>query len=141
MAVVGELEETGRLTGAAAGGRRSGGDGPRQPRPYTLTRGRTRPDHRLRADTHLAVGPAAPAEGLPREAAQVIDICRRRSVVSVAEVSALMGVPLWATKIIVSDQLTSGAVALCTPAAEHQTNAALDAALLERVLVQLRAAF
>ncbi|MFK0120143.1 DUF742 domain-containing protein [Streptomyces sp. NPDC090994] len=78
-------------------------------RTYTLTGGRTRPRHRLALETVLETGPRRPGPGQAEECQQIVALCRdhRRSV---AELAGLLGRPVTAAKILVSDLLDAGAL-------------------------------
>jgi len=96
-------------------------------RPYVLTRGRTRSGVHLELETLVSVGPKPPVEHH-----RVVELCRRP--ISVAEVAALMGVPLGVARVVVGDLAGQGAVVV------HDTAVVdiPDSALLERVLAGLR---
>jgi hypothetical protein len=112
-------------------------------RPYTITRGRTRLGRVLLVETLVSAlnRPADPDDrGLPELAA----ICEltRGQMRSIAEISALLQIPLGVVKVLVSDLAEQGRVRV------HGDDSAepLDAAgalpgkrdLLERVLGGLR---
>jgi hypothetical protein len=103
-------------------------------RPYALTGGRTRPTR------------AYPMEALVRTAVQVLDgavrspeeraiaeLCRESR--SVAEVAALVRLPLGVTNVLVGDLVDRGVVRVHTTTTPDQ---APDSSLVRRVLTGLR---
>ncbi|MFK0238372.1 DUF742 domain-containing protein [Streptomyces vinaceus] len=99
------------------------------PRPYTLTRGRTHANWDLRLET-LVHTTATAAGGCLSPVPEHETICElARSPRSVAELSALLRIPLGVTRVLVSDLADSGLVYVHEAPAER---AATD--LLERVL-------
>ncbi|MFK0223833.1 DUF742 domain-containing protein [Streptomyces vinaceus] len=128
--------------GAAYGsGEGEGDDGyvPLGPRPYALTRGRTRPS------VHLAVealvqsvpdhGPGGwEPVGLTHDHDRIRRLCRQ--VHSVAEVAALLGMPLGVARVLVADLAQAALVTVELPRADAQGRP--DVMLMERVLDGLR---
>ncbi|RNG04771.1 DUF742 domain-containing protein [Streptomyces botrytidirepellens] len=128
------------------------GRGARRParvRPYSLTGGRTRSGHVLLVETFVASlepadGPAdgpgdpVPTTGTPGtrmlpEIRAIIELCRRMR--SVAEVSAMLKIPLGVVRVLLSDLADQGKIRVYgTGRGPGQP----DRALLERVLVGLR---
>jgi hypothetical protein len=106
-------------------------------RPYTITRGRTRPvgDEEIEVETLVwTTSMAAPSR--PTMSAHcrfVVDMCQE--VISVAEVGARLGVPIGVARVLVGDMAKAGLVCLQRPrhASDHP-----DIGLLERVLYGLR---
>ncbi|MFI9205622.1 DUF742 domain-containing protein [Streptomyces sp. NPDC053048] len=116
-------------------------------RPYSLTGGRTRCGHLLLVETFVAApggppgagdGPSEPPSGglasrvLP-EVRAIVGLCRRLR--SVAEVSALLKMPLGVVRVLLSDLADQGRIRV------YGTGHAIgrpDRALLERVLSGLR---
>ncbi|GEC09549.1 hypothetical protein SSP24_72040 [Streptomyces spinoverrucosus] len=108
---------------------------PLGPRPYALTRGRTRAslDLAVEALVRAAPGPHhAQGPALLPEHRRIRDLCTQPR--SVAEISALAPLPLGVARVLVADLAQSGLVTV------HQAGAAgpSDAHLLERVLRGLR---
>ncbi|KAK1182104.1 DUF742 domain-containing protein [Streptomyces sp. NBS 14/10] len=112
-------------------------------RPYSLTGGRTRSGHVLLVETFVAtletpdgaVEPAlsGPASRMVPEIRAIIDLCRRMR--SVAEVSALLKIPLGVVRVLLSDLADQGKIRVYgTGRGPGQP----DRALLERVLSGLR---
>ena len=101
-------------------------------RPYVFTRGRTRSQLELSLEALVSVVPTAPTGHMSGEHHAVLGLCREPR--SVAEVAALLDVPLGVARVLVGDLAAAGAVAL------HRTAGAAgpDIALLERVLSGLR---
>lgn len=103
-------------------------------RPYLITGGRTEPVDELPVEALLEALPSAAerAESLRFEPQRVIELCQSRR--SVAEVAALLGVPLGVARVLVSDLVADGLIRV------HETAAATgpDVHLLERLLDGLR---
>jgi hypothetical protein len=106
-------------------------------RPYAMTGGRTRPVH---ADLEMeslvsttSVGEAS-VEALNFEQQSIALLCR--DVLSVAEVSARLDLPLGVVRVLVGDMAEEGLVMVHRPADPDDRP---DLALLERVLYGLRA--
>ena len=104
--------------------------------PYTMTGGRTNP---TRADLELEAlvatrrhGPPASAD-LALEQRSIVELCRE--TLSIAEVSARLGIPINVVKILVGDLVDAGLVAVHQPRAADQPPS-VD--LLTRVLHRLR---
>ncbi|QKV92582.1 DUF742 domain-containing protein [Streptomyces sp. NA02950] len=124
--------------GSARPARRAG-----RVRPYSLTGGRTRSGHVLLVETFVASlespdGRFDPAPGgagtrmLP-EIRAIIELCRRMR--SVAEVSAMLKIPLGVVRVLLSDLADQGKIRVYgTGRGPGQP----DRALLERVLSGLR---
>ncbi|HSK61821.1 MAG TPA: DUF742 domain-containing protein [Actinomycetospora sp.] len=105
-------------------------------RPYAWTGGRTRPVYDLAVETLVSVGTAGrdPSQ-LPRyEHRAVAELCREPR--SVAEVAALLTLPLGVARVLIGDMASQGTVVV------HQTASTSgdvpDRALMERVLSGLR---
>ena len=106
-------------------------------RPYTITRGRTRPvgDEEIEVET-LVWTTSMAASSPPTMSAHwrsVADLCQE--VISVAEVGARLGVPIGVARVLVGDMAKAGLVSLQRP--RHASNHP-DIGLLERVLYGLR---
>jgi Protein of unknown function (DUF742). len=105
-------------------------------RPYVLTHGRTRSRFDLSLETLVSAVPmAAPTTVRGPAAAEhraVIALCREPR--SVAEVAAMIGLPLGVTRVMLGDLAVSGAVAVHRSVGESGP----DLALMERVLIGLR---
>jgi hypothetical protein len=99
-------------------------------RPYVLTGGRTRASRELPIESLVSIGlpgrPRGPVVTL--EQRQVVDLCAQPR--SIAEVAALVRVPLGVARVLVADLADSGAVTV------HATVPA-DVALMRRVLTGL----
>jgi hypothetical protein len=125
---------------AGAGGARDSGnrmDPSRRIRPYTMTGGRTRPQHdELELET-LVTATARAAElwpSLSLEQQSLTSLCQ--DVVSIAEVAAQLGMPVNVVRILIGDLADEGLILVHH--AEHGRTRP-DVALLERVLYGLRA--
>jgi hypothetical protein len=112
-------------------------------RPYSLTGGRTRSGHDFLVETFVATveGPAEPyalargvrAERLLPERRAIVELCRR--VRSVAEISALLRMPLGVVRVLLSDLADQGRIRVY---GTGHGSGGPDRALLERVLSGLR---
>ena len=106
-------------------------------RPYTITRGRTRPVGDEEIEVETLVWTTSMAASLPPTMSahwrSVADMCQ--DVISVAEVGARLGVPIGVARVLVGDMAKAGLVSLQRPrhASDHP-----DIGLLERVLYGLR---
>lgn len=103
-------------------------------RPYALTGGRTRSRHHLLVETLVSVPRYDPAlsEALMPESKALYE--RARSQLSIAELSALLAIPLGVVRVLISDLAAQGAV-LIHPTAHAFRN---DLGVLERILSGLR---
>jgi hypothetical protein len=100
-------------------------------RPYARTGGRTRPAHDLAIEALISTVPAAPGRYLSREHWAIANLCRHPR--SVAEVAALLTIPLGVARVLLGDLATDGTVVV------HRTSqVAPDLALMRRVLTGLR---
>ncbi|MEZ3161397.1 DUF742 domain-containing protein [Microbacterium sp. BWT-B31] len=103
-------------------------------RPYALTRGRTAPTRAyplealVRTDLEMLDGLR-----LSPEERSIAELCRRSR--SVAEVAALVHIPLGVARVLIGDLVERGVVRVHTQA---EPDSAPGAALLERVLSGLR---
>ncbi|WP_234332636.1 DUF742 domain-containing protein [Streptomyces sp. NRRL S-87] len=107
---------------------------PARVRPYSLTGGRTRFGHVLLVETFVATLDArdeAPAR-MP-EMRAIVEVCRRMR--TVAEISALLKLPLGVVRVLLSDLADQGRIRVYGTG--HGTGRP-DRALLERVLSGLR---
>ncbi|MFR9674537.1 DUF742 domain-containing protein [Streptomyces sp. TR06-5] len=122
------------------GQRQPYGDDGEQPlvRPYAMTGGRTRPRYQLAIEALVSTS-ADPAhlQGLLPEHQRICGLCME--VKSVAEVSALLSIPLGVARILVADLAEAGMVAIHQPGGgTAEPGGAPDVTLLERVLSGLR---
>ncbi|MCX2967465.1 DUF742 domain-containing protein [Streptomyces sp. TRM70308] len=106
-------------------------------RPYAMTGGRTRPRYQLAIEA-LVSNSADPGQlhGLLPEHQRICHLCRE--VKSVAEISALLAIPLGVARILVADLAEAGMVAIHQPGGDSEPGGAPDVTLLERVLSGLR---
>jgi hypothetical protein len=106
-------------------------------RPYTITRGRTRPARDEEIEFETLVWTTSTAASWPSTLnahwRAVADLCQE--VVSLAEVAAHLGVPIGVARVLIGDMAEAGLVHLQRPrhAGDHP-----EIALLERVLYGLR---
>ncbi|MDT0322629.1 DUF742 domain-containing protein [Streptomyces millisiae] len=112
---------------------------PQQPlvRPYAMTGGRTRPRYQLAIEA-LVSTTADPVQlqGQLPEHQRICQLCYE--VKSVAEVSALLSLPLGVARILVADLAEAGLVAIHQPGHDGDPGGQPDVTLLERVLSGLR---
>ncbi|SNQ47278.1 conserved hypothetical protein [Frankia canadensis] len=106
----------------------------RRVRPYALTGGRTRARHHLLVETMISVpryDPALSASLMPESKALYE---RARGQLSIAELSAMLSIPLGVVRVLISDLASQGAVFI------HPTANAYphDRGVLERILHGLR---
>jgi len=124
---------------------RGGDRKPARVRPYSLTGGRTRFGHVLLVETFVAAL-EAPEErkeltnGSLRstvmpELQAIVELCRRMR--TVAEISALLKMPLGVVRVLLSDLADQGKIRVYGTGTGHGTGRP-DRALLERVLSGLR---
>jgi Protein of unknown function (DUF742) len=105
-------------------------------RPYAWTGGRTRPAYDLAIETLVSIGNAGrdPSRIPQYEHRAVAELCREPR--SVAEVAALLTLPLGVARVLIGDMASQGTVVV------HQTASTSgdvpDMALMERVLSGLR---
>ncbi|MEV7028143.1 DUF742 domain-containing protein [Kitasatospora sp. NPDC093558] len=106
-------------------------------RPFAMTGGRTRPRYELALEALVSadVDPQRLATLLP-EHQRICRLCTE--VKSVAEVSALLSLPLGVARILVADLAEAGLVAIHQPASGGESGNQPDVTLLERVLSGLR---
>lgn len=106
-------------------------------RPYAMTGGRTRPRYQLAIEAlvHTTAGPSQLQGQLP-EHQRICHLCRE--IKSVAEISALLSIPLGVARILVADLAEAGLVAIHQPGGDETAGGQPDVTLLERVLSGLR---
>ncbi|MGW6566861.1 DUF742 domain-containing protein [Streptomyces sp. NPDC054975] len=119
-----------------AGGRQGGNHNPLV-RPYAMTGGRTRPRYQLAIEA-LVSTTADPArlQGQLPEHQRICRLCFE--IKSVAEISALLSIPLGVARILVADLAEAGLVAIHQPGGDEAAGGQPDVTLLERVLSGLR---
>ncbi|WP_435130798.1 DUF742 domain-containing protein [Actinacidiphila sp. bgisy144] len=106
-------------------------------RPYAMTGGRTRPRYQLAIEA--LVSTTADPERLRGQLPEHQRICLLcREVKSVAEISALLTIPLGVVRILVADLAEAGLVAIHQPGGDEAAGGQPDVTLLERVLSGLR---
>ncbi|MFF7332588.1 DUF742 domain-containing protein [Streptomyces sp. NPDC090306] len=106
-------------------------------RPYAMTGGRTRPRYQLAIEAlvHTTAQPHQMQGQLP-EHQRICNLCRE--IKSVAEISALLTIPLGVARILVADLAEAGLVAIHQPGGDDSAGGQPDVTLLERVLSGLR---
>ena len=106
-------------------------------RPYAMTGGRTRPRYQLAIEA-LVSTTADPhqLQGQLPEHQRICHLCRE--IKSVAEISALLTIPLGVARILVADLAEAGLVAIHQPGGDETAGGQPDVTLLERVLSGLR---
>ncbi|MBV2353236.1 DUF742 domain-containing protein [Streptomyces sp. J2-1] len=129
---------------------RGGDRRPARVRPYSLTGGRTRFGHVLLVETFVAATSATEAleaaeerrelptgtlAGVMPEMRAIVEVCRRMR--TVAEIAALLRMPLGVVRVLLSDLADQGKIRVYGTGTGHGTGRP-DRALLERVLSGLR---
>jgi hypothetical protein len=116
-------------------------------RPYSLTGGRTRFGHVLLVETFVASTAALEAaeerkeltngglRSVMPELRAIVELCRRMR--TVAEIAALLKMPLGVVRVLLSDLADQGKIRVYGTGTGHGTGRP-DRALLERVLNGLR---
>ena len=125
--------------GAPGASRGAGGSGTHNPlvRPYAMTGGRTRPRYQLAIEA--LVSTTADPSRLQGQLPEHQRICRLCfEIKSVAEISALLSIPLGVARILVADLAEAGLVAIHQPGGDEAAGGQPDVTLLERVLSGLR---
>ncbi|MFI0372542.1 DUF742 domain-containing protein [Actinomadura sp. 1N219] len=107
-------------------------------RPYAVTGGRTKPRYDLAIEALVTAAPYPPRDvaALTPEYRAIMDLCR--SARSVAEVSALLRLPLGVARVLVADMAVEGLLRLHQSQPAATTGGQPDLRLLERVLSGLR---
>ncbi|SDG57674.1 Protein of unknown function [Sinosporangium album] len=104
-------------------------------RPYTVTRGRTAPRTDLALEALVSSATSAPPEAaMSTPEYQAISLLCRQ-VRSVAEISALLRIPVGVARVVVSDMAAEGLVHVHQPQLDAGR---AELSLLERVLSGLR---
>jgi hypothetical protein len=102
-----------------------------------MTGGRTRPRYQLAIEA--LVSTTTDGERLRGQLPEHQRICLLcREIKSVAEISALLTIPLGVVRILVADLAEAGLVAIHQPGGEASAGGQPDVTLLERVLSGLR---
>lgn len=83
---------------------------------YTVTKGRTASDDNPFDLVSLIVSERDPAPGMQSEHVQILEICR--SPVSVAELSAELGLPVSVVKVLLLDLCDTGGITVRHPLAQ-----------------------
>ncbi|NGN66095.1 DUF742 domain-containing protein [Streptomyces sp. A7024] len=106
-------------------------------RPYAMTGGRTRPRYQLAIEAlvQTTADPGRLQSQLP-EHQRICQLCYE--IKSVAEISALLTMPLGVARILVADLAEAGLVTIHQPGAAENASGQPDVTLLERVLSGLR---
>ncbi|WP_255956164.1 DUF742 domain-containing protein [Streptomyces odontomachi] len=106
-------------------------------RPYTMTGGRTRPRYQLAIEALVSTSiPLHEVHGQLPEHQRICHLCQE--IKSVAEISALLTIPLGVARILVADLAEAGLVAIHQPGGDDNADGQPDVTLLERVLSGLR---
>ncbi|MGW2029757.1 MULTISPECIES: DUF742 domain-containing protein [Streptomyces] len=139
--MTGTPEKPGRTQLPVRGGDRK----PARVRPYSLTGGRTRFGHVLLVETFVAALEAPEerkeltngslATRVMPEMRAIVELCRRMR--TVAEIAALLKMPLGVVRVLLSDLADQGKIRVYGTGTGHGTGRP-DRALLERVLSGLR---
>ncbi|MGW1895413.1 DUF742 domain-containing protein [Streptomyces sp. NPDC002004] len=99
-------------------------------RPYTVTQGRTRPHHPLHLTTCLVTRPATGQLLMNLEHESLLMLCSGAPR-SVAELAGRLHQPVLTIKVLISDLLDAGALALANPAGPADPDIRLLEALLD----------
>jgi hypothetical protein len=104
-------------------------------RPYQVTRGRTKPRYQLEIEAMVASAPYQTRDlsQLSPECRAILELCREWQ--SVAEISAVLRMPLGVARILVADMAAEGLVRIQQL---NHSQGGPDVKLLERVLSGLR---
>ena len=103
-------------------------------RPYTLTGGRTAPKVELPVEATLRRQGGGPEEAADANLARILEVCDKRSV---AEVSALVHMPIGVTRVLLGDLIEQGHVRVqATLTADSSQDERRE--LIERTLRGLR---
>ncbi|MFI1968989.1 hypothetical protein BLA24_23615 [Streptomyces cinnamoneus] len=106
-------------------------------RPYAMTGGRTRPRYQLAIEALVhTTAQSSQLHGQLPEHQRICHLCRE--IKSVAEISALLSIPLGVARILVADLAEAGLVAIHQPGGDAAAGGQPDVTLLERVLSGLR---
>ncbi|MEV5828594.1 DUF742 domain-containing protein [Spirillospora sp. NPDC052242] len=107
-------------------------------RPYAVTGGRTKPRYDLAIEALVTAAPYPPRDVavLTPEYRAIMDLCRQAR--SVAEVSALLRIPLGVARVLVADMAVEGLLRLHQSQPSTTAGGQPDIRLLERVLSGLR---
>jgi hypothetical protein len=101
-----------------------------------MTGGRTRPRYQLAIEALVSTSADPGAyQGLLPEHQRICHLCRELK--SVAEISALLAIPLGVARILVADLAEAGMVSIHQPSSS-EAGGQPDVTLLERVLSGLR---
>lgn len=102
-------------------------------RPFIMTGGRTRAERRdLRVETMLRATEAVPGDQLPSEQEALLRLCQ--APLSVAEVSAALGLVIGVVTVIASDLVTSGLLEV-----HHTDPVEIELDMLTRMIERVRA--
>ncbi|HEY3006897.1 MAG TPA: DUF742 domain-containing protein [Micromonosporaceae bacterium] len=111
-------------------------------RPYAVTRGRTRPRLNIALEALVETTVRGRSSisnkgGQGREHQYIAALCDGR-LQSLAEIAALMKLPLGVARVLIADMAAEGLVAVYEPTSLDDANDAVGTELLERVLSGLR---
>jgi hypothetical protein len=106
-------------------------------RPYSRTGGRTRSNLELAIETLVSTSDLGRARSHQLDGTHqpIAELCAQSR--SVAEVAALMRIPLGVARVLVSDMVGMGLVVVHQPAVEVDAGGGVPLALMERVLAGL----
>jgi uncharacterized protein DUF742 len=111
-------------------------DAGRLVRPYTVSDGRTKPTAHFDLMTMVVTTKVVPQSNLDPDHAHVLDLCARP--ITVAEISAHMGMPATVVKVLLSDLVDNGAITTRAFTPAMKGSDAIDLELLEAVMHGLR---
>lgn len=121
--------------GVGPSGGTAGGGGHARVRPYLATRGRTRPVHEIALEALVTTTPAGRSRGVEPEPERARILRVTLETRSVAEVAALVDVPIGVARVLVADLASEGFLNVADPGAG---DFARDLSVLERVRDGLR---
>ena len=106
-------------------------------RPYAITGGRTKANHKLEMETLVSTSAGTETDGQPEQVEQRSIVLECQNPRSVAEIASTLGVPLGVARVLISDAADAGLVTV------HKTISGDEGAeehllLMERVLSGLR---
>jgi hypothetical protein len=101
-------------------------------RPFVVTGGRTAPvDDRLRIETQVVTTAHADVNALDFERRRIVELCG--SPLSVAEIGAVLRLPLGVARVLVAELAAGGHVAV------HESTAPVARSTIERILERVHA--
>lgn len=100
---------------------------------YSVTGGRTEPNHSMSAESVFIVGDGPLPDRLGPEARQAVGLCRHEER-SVAEIAGVLRLPVQVTAIILSDLIDSGSLLMAASRVAYTA----DPEVLKKLLTGLK---